>query len=115
MSLTIDNKLSQSEANQWAEFQALSDDEKAERLWREDQERSIQTYVANSTQTEQMNDLAVSYDSNGKLENGKVTKDSIITLAKSGFQARAESLVTAGVIPASAIGMPYDQFIKEHG
>lgn len=101
--------------DKWREFESLSDDEKAVRLWKENQERSDQKYIAGQALNEYMNEHEVSYNCHGKLESGNVTPDSLITLTKSGIDARAQDLVTAGVIPASAIGMPYDKFLEEHG
>lgn len=112
MSLEIKSNLNNNEADEWAAFQALSDDEKGERLWRENQERSHNTWAAQQAESEGSRDLMLSYNSRGQLEAGNVTPDSIIMLERSGISARAADLVTAGVIPASAIGMPYDTFLE---
>ena len=115
MSLEINAPLSKEEAGQLKELETLSEDQLAERMWHENQERANRRYIESKEQTEKMNDLNVVFDCHGNLQTGTVTADSMVTLEKSGFNARAGDLVSAGIIPPSAIGMPFDQFIKEHG
>jgi len=111
-----DNGLSSDEQQSLAAFEALTEAEQAVLLRQQGQQAYEDEKVRDRAQNAFINDHMVAYNSSGKLQtSGTISPDTIINLSVSGGTARAADLVAAGAIPASAIGMAYDDFMNKHG
>jgi len=95
--------LNRAEAEQFKQFNALTEDEKAERLWREDQERSIRDYVSKQEKHEASNSNLVQHLSGGGAAiGGALRPDALVNYQ--GVEMTVQQAVDIGVYKPVAIG-----------
>jgi len=103
--------LNKAEAAQWAEFNALTDDQKAERLFREDQERHIREYVAQEREHEAANSSPVQHLSGGGVTvGGALRPDALVNYG--GLEMTVQQAVDIGVYKPEAIGHQTSDIIE---